>query len=148
MEVIAKAKNIRMSPRKVRLVIDVIRGMDVTRAQTQLRFLKKAAALPVLKLLNSAIANAEHNFQMDKATLLVKTITADGGPTIHRWTPKAFGRAAPIRKRTSHITIVLAARPEGKKSGAAAAAKTKEAKPAKKIVKKAAAKKPAAKKTN
>jgi large subunit ribosomal protein L22 len=107
MEVIAKAKNIRMSPRKVRLVIDVIRGMDVARAQTQLRFLKKAAALPVLKLLNSAVANAEHNFRLRKEDLHVKTITADGGPVIKRWTPKAFGRAAPIRKRTSHITLVL-----------------------------------------
>lgn len=142
MEVIAKAKNIRMSPRKVRLVIDVIRGMDVTRAQTQLQFLKKAATLPVLKLLNSAIANAEHNFQMDKETLFVKSITADGGPTIHRWTPKAFGRAAPIRKRTSHITILLAAKTgkAAKKSAPAA-----EAKP--KTVKKVAAKKAAAKST-
>jgi large subunit ribosomal protein L22 len=114
MEVIAKAKNIRMSPRKVRLVIDVIRGMDATRAQTQLHFLKKAAALPVLKLLNSAIANAEHNFHMDKGGLVVKAVTADGGPVIHRWTPKAFGRSAPIRKRTSHISIVLASKDNGK----------------------------------
>lgn len=144
MEVIAKANNIRMSPRKVRLVIDVIRGMDVTRAQTQLQFLKKAATLPVLKLLNSAIANAEHNFQMDKSTLFVKTITADGGPTIHRWTPKAFGRAAPIRKRTSHITIILAAK-TGKAGGKKAKAVAEAAKP--KTVKKVAAKKTAAKKT-
>lgn len=107
MEVKAYAKNIRMSPRKVRLVIDVIRGMDVGRAATQLRFLKKDAALPVLKLLNSAVANADHNFQIASETLFVKTIMADGGPVIHRWTPKAFGRSAPIRKRTSHITIVL-----------------------------------------
>lgn len=118
MEVKAFAKNIRMSPRKVRLVVDVIRGMDVARAQTQLQFLKKAAALPVLKLLNSAVANAEHNFQMNREDLVVKTIFADGGPVIHRWTPKAFGRSAPIRKRTSHISIVLDQK-------AAAAKKTK-----------------------
>ncbi|OGL96104.1 50S ribosomal protein L22 [Candidatus Uhrbacteria bacterium RIFOXYB12_FULL_58_10] len=144
MEVIAKANNIRMSPRKVRLVIDVIRGMDVMRAQTQLQFMKKAAVLPVLKLLNSAIANAEHNFQLDKENLFVKTITADGGPTIHRWTPKAFGRAAPIRKRTSHITIVLSDAEIPKKKSAKVA-KKKEVKP--KEVNKVAAKKSAAKKT-
>jgi len=145
MEVIAKAKNIRMSPRKVRLVIDVIRGMDVTHALIQLRFLKKAAALPVLKLLNSAIANAEHNFQLEKENLIVKTITADGGPTIHRWTQKAFGRAAPIRKRTSHITILL-----GEKKGGKANAKkavTAKHQPSKAVVKKVVAKRPSVKKT-
>ena len=74
MEVKAYAKNIRMSPRKVRLVIDVIRGMDVGRAATQLRFLKKDAAMPVLKLLNSAVANADHNFQLAPETLFVQPI--------------------------------------------------------------------------
>lgn len=135
MEVKAYAKNIRMSPRKVRLVIDVIRGMDVTRAATQLRFLKKDAALPVLKLLNSAVANADHNFQIAPETLFVKTIMTDGGPVIHRWTPKAFGRSAPIRKRTSHITIVLdVMAPKAAKKAAAAQkkeAKAKKVKPAK-----------------
>ena len=133
MEVKAYAKNIRMSPRKVRLVIDVIRGMDVARAATQLRFLKKDAALPVLKLLNSAVANADHNFQIASETLFVKTIMADGGPVIHRWTPKAFGRSAPIRKRTSHITIVLdqMAPKAAKKAAAAEKKATKTVKPAK-----------------
>lgn len=142
MEVTAKANSIRMSPRKVRLVIDVIRGMDVARAQTQLRFIKKAACLPVLKLLNSAIANAEHNFNLEAESLYVKTITADGGPVLHRWTPKAMGRSAPIRKRTSHITIVLDQRaPKAAKAEKKVAA-VKETK-----AKKAPAKKPAAKKT-
>ncbi len=139
MEVQAKARFIRQSPRKVRLVIDVIRGLQVHQAQTQLRFMKKVAALPVLKLLNSAIANAEHNFQLSADSLFVKTITADGGPVLHRWTPKAFGRAAPIRKRMSHISIVLASKDGEVK--AAPAAEVKEPK------KKPAAKKPAAKKT-
>ncbi len=107
MEVKAKARHIRMSPRKVRLVIDVVRGMHVKEAQTQLQFMKKAAAEPVLKLLNSAIANAEHNFDLKKDDLRIKTITADGGPIIGRWRARAFGRSAPIRKRTSHISIVL-----------------------------------------
>lgn len=108
MEVKAIARHIRMSPQKVRLVVDVIRGKRIADAQTQLRFMKKAAALPVLKLLNSAVANASHNFKLDASTLFVKTITVDGGPILHRWTPKAMGRATPIRKRTTHISIVLA----------------------------------------
>lgn len=107
MEVKAKARHIRMSPRKIRLVVDVIRGRRVADAQTQLQFMKKAAALPVLKLLNSAIANATNNFKLDASKLFVKAVTADEGPMIHRWTPKAMGRATPIRKRTTHIAIVL-----------------------------------------
>ncbi|MBI5369595.1 50S ribosomal protein L22 [Candidatus Uhrbacteria bacterium] len=107
MDVKATAKHIHMSPQKVRLVIDVIRGKCVADAQTQLRFMKKAAALPVLKLLNSAAANASHNFKLDVSTLFVKSITADGGPIIHRVMPRAQGRATPIRKRTTHIAIVL-----------------------------------------
>jgi len=97
-----------MSPRKVRLVIDVVRGMQVARAVSQLRFMKKDAALPVLKLVNSAAANAEHNFHLKTDDLYIRTITADGGPVLHRWAPRAMGRAAPIRKRTTHITVVLA----------------------------------------
>ena len=96
-----------MSPRKVRLVVDVIRGKNVSEAKTQLQFMKKAAALPVLKLLNSAVANAQHNFKLEASNLYVKVVTADGGPTIHRWMPRAMGRATPIRKRTTHIAIVL-----------------------------------------
>ena len=107
MEVKAYARRVRMSPRKVRLIVDVVRGMQVEQAQNQLRFSKKAAALPVLKLLNSAIANAENNFSLKKNNLFIKVITTDGGPTLHRWRPRAMGKAAPIRKRTSHISIVL-----------------------------------------
>ena len=107
MEVKAKARYIRMSPRKIRLVVDVVRGMPVTQALTQLKFMKKHAALPVSKLIDSAIANAENNFKLKRDSLFVKTIVADGGPTLHRWTPKAHGRATPIRKRTTHITVVL-----------------------------------------
>lgn len=108
MEVRAYARHIRQSPRKVRLVVDAIRGKRVDAALVQLRFINKAAALPVLKLLNSAIANAEHNFKLDASTLSVKTITVDGGPVLERWRARAFGRAAPIRKRTCHISLVLA----------------------------------------
>lgn len=107
MEVRAKARYIRMSPRKVRLVIDVVRGLDVDKARNQLQFMNKAAAKPVLKLIDSAVANAEHNFKMKSDNLFIKSITADGGPTLYRWKPRARGRAAPIRKRTTHIIVAL-----------------------------------------
>jgi len=149
MEVFAKARNIRISPRKVRLVIGLVRGLDVDKAAAQLSFMNKAAARPVLKLMQSAMANAEHNFKLNKASLFIKSIVADGGPVMDRWRARAFGRAAPIRKRTSHITIVLAERPaKAPKEAAAAvvkpAAKVKTAAVAAKDGKKAApAKKPA-----
>lgn len=99
-----------MSPRKVRLVVNTIRGLSVAAAETRLNFLPKLAAQPVLKLLNSAVANAEHNFKLEKKDLYVKFIVADGGPTLKRFRPRAFGRAAPIRKRTTHISLILAPR--------------------------------------
>lgn len=107
MEVTAKLRFLRMSPRKVRLVCDVIRGMDAEEAQTHLSFIKKRAARPILKLLNSAMANAENNFKLKRENLYIKKITVDQGPTLTRWAPKAFGRANVIRKRSSHINIIL-----------------------------------------
>ncbi len=106
-EVQAHLRFLRMSPRKVRLVADLIRGSRVERAVTTLSVLNKVAAEPILKLLKSAIANATHNFSMSVATLKVATITVDGGPSLKRWMPKAHGRATPVREPTSHITIVL-----------------------------------------
>jgi len=120
MEVIAKARNIRISPRKIRLVIDLVRGMDAGDALAQLAFFRKAAAKPVSKLIRSAMANAEHNFKLDAGTLYVKKIFADAGPVLHRWRARAFGRAAPIRKRGAHITVVLEERPSAGTSKAAA----------------------------
>ncbi len=107
MDVTAKARYIHMSPRKVRLVVDLVRGLTVAEADAQLSFFAKAAAKPVLKLLRSAVANAEHNFKLNRSDLRVKAATVDGGPTLKRFRPRAFGRAATIRKRTSHIAIVL-----------------------------------------
>lgn len=107
MEIRAKAKQIRMSPRKIRLVVDLIRGLPVGDALVQLQFCSKAAARPVKKLLESAIANAQHNFSTPKEGLFVKTIAVDAGPVIKRWAPRAFGKATPIRKRMSHISLVL-----------------------------------------
>jgi large subunit ribosomal protein L22 len=107
MQTKAKLRSLRVAPRKVRLLIDLIRGMKVDKAINQLEFSKKDAAKPVLKLLKSAIANAEHNHKMKADTLVIKTAYVDGGATLHRWMPRAMGRATPIRKRTSHITLIL-----------------------------------------
>jgi large subunit ribosomal protein L22 len=107
MEVFASARHLHTSARKIRLVINVIRGMKVEQAKSQLKFMKKAAAQLVLKLLNSAIANATHNFELRGDSLYIKKIVADEGPIIGRWRPRAFGRSSPIRKRTTHLSIVL-----------------------------------------
>lgn len=108
-----------MSPRKVRLVVNTIRGLSIAAAETRLSFLPKLAAQPVLKLLRSAVANAEHNFKLRKEDLYVRHIVADGGPTLKRFTQRAFGRAAPIRKRTTHISLILATKEAVKEAPAA-----------------------------
>jgi len=109
MKVQAKAqlKSLRVSPRKVRLVIDLIRGLDVERALNELTFSKKAAARPVKKLLESAVANAVHNQSIKREGLTIETVYVDEGRVLKRWMPRAMGRATPLRKRSSHITIVL-----------------------------------------
>lgn len=96
-----------MAPRKVRLVVDLIRGKNVTQALAALQFTGRSATTPVTKLLKSAMANAKNNFKLDPEKLYIKKITVDGGPTLKRWRPRAFGRAGMIRKRTSHISIIL-----------------------------------------
>ena len=107
METTATLKNLRLAPRKVRLVTDLIKGMTALEAATQLEFSRKHAARIVLKLLRSAMANAGHNYKMSVNTLVIKNAVVDGGATLHRWMPRAMGRATPIRKRTAHITITL-----------------------------------------
>lgn len=142
MEVIAKARFLRIAPRKVRLVVGLVRGLDVGVALAQLKFLRKAAARPVVKAIESAVANARHNHQLEVGTLYIKAITVDGGPTLKRFRPRAMGRAGAILKRTSHLTVVLAPRsvaaPEAARAAVvsapakdAAPVKGKEAKPAK-----------------
>jgi large subunit ribosomal protein L22 len=103
----AIARYVRISSRKVKIVIDLIRGKSVKEAQAILMFTPKAASEPVAKLLKSAIANAENNLDLSADTLYVAEAYANQGPTLKRFTPRAQGRATPIRKRTSHITIVL-----------------------------------------
>lgn len=107
MEVKAKAKFIRMSPTKIRLVTNLIKKMSAAEALNQLKFINKLASRPVAKLIKSAMANAEHNFELAKDNLFIKELTVDEGPTLKRSMPRAHGRATPIRKRTSHINLVL-----------------------------------------
>ncbi|MBR3298849.1 MAG: 50S ribosomal protein L22 [Clostridia bacterium] len=103
----ATAKYIRISARKVKIVIDLIRGKDVTEAEAILMYTPKAASEPTLKLLRSAIANAENNLDMSRDTLYVAEVFANQGPTLRRYRPRSRGSASRIRKRTSHITIIL-----------------------------------------
>jgi len=108
MKALAQAKHIRQSPYKVRRVLDLVRGLEVDEARTVLKFTNRKAAGTIAKVLNSAVANAEHNFALDADELYVAEAYADEGPTLKRWRPRARGRATKIRKRTSHITIVVA----------------------------------------
>ena len=107
MEVRAKLRFVRVSPRKTRLVADLIRGKGSEEAMNILTFTKKAAAKILIKLLKSAIANATQKKTIDIDRLYVKKIAVDQGPTLKRFQPRAMGRATTIRKRSSHITIVM-----------------------------------------
>lgn len=115
MDVTAKLRYLRISPRKVRLVLDLIRGRDLGIALQQLAVLPKRSSMPLMKLLKSAKANAEHNFKLDAATLFIKSAYADEGPKLKRFMPRAMGRATPVLKRMSHVTVVLGQRNEQKK---------------------------------
>lgn len=107
MSVTAKLRYLRIAPRKVRLVADLIRGKRIEEAQNILNFKVKKAALPLLKLLRSATANAKNNFQLDESNLYIAKILVDEGPKYKRWRARARGRADEIQKKTSHITVVL-----------------------------------------
>ena len=108
MEAKAVLRYIRVSPQKVRLVVDLIRGKKVDEAMDLLNFTRKAIARDISKLVKSAAANAENTKNMDMDKLYIKKAFVDGGPVMKRTNPKAMGRANIVRKRTSHITIVLA----------------------------------------
>lgn len=105
--VTAQLRYYRMGPKKLRLIVDLIRGKRVTRAQSVLSLLNKKGAKPMLKLLNSAVANAKHNYNIGLENLIVKSVMVDGGPMLKRFMPKAHGRATPVRERTSHVSLVL-----------------------------------------
>jgi large subunit ribosomal protein L22 len=104
----ATAKFVRVSPRKARLVADLVRGKSVPDARAILAFSTRAAALPVRKVLESAAANADHNHGFTADEMVLAKIAIDQGPTIKRYRPRAQGRATSIKKRTCHITIALA----------------------------------------
>lgn len=106
-EVRAVARNVRISPTKVRPVLDVIRGKPVGEAEAILRYLPHRAARPVAKLLRSAIANADNNFELDPEDLVISRAYADAGITLKRWRPRARGRVNRILKRSSHITLMV-----------------------------------------
>lgn len=108
MEIKAQANYIRIAPRKMRLVADIVRGLDFGAAQKKLAVIDKRASRPILKLLNSALANATHNLELKMDNLFIREILVNEGPTIHRWMPRAHGSASPIRKRSSMISVILA----------------------------------------
>lgn len=113
MQTKAVAKYVRISPRKVRQVADLIRGKKVSDAFAILQFTPKGSTEPVTKVLKSAVANAEHNLELDADDLFVTEIHVDQGPSLKRIKPRAMGRADMIRKRTSHITVVVGEKKEG-----------------------------------
>jgi large subunit ribosomal protein L22 len=113
MQAKAVARTVRIAPRKARLVVDLIRGKQVGEAVAILNLTPKAASPIVEKVLKSAMANAEHNYEMDVNSLVVEQAFVDEGPTMKRFRPRAMGRASQINKRTSHITIVLSEKKEG-----------------------------------
>ena len=145
---VAKARFVRVSPTKARRVIDLVRGKSVTEALDILRWAPQAASEPVAKVIASAAANAQNNDGLDPSTLVVAAVYADEGPTAKRIRPRAQGRAFRIRKRTSHITVIVESRPPregGAKSGSASAARARRAEGSKAATK-APAKKAAPKK--
>ena len=107
MEIKTQLNHLHIAPRKVRLVADMIRGRDVRRAEMMLAETPKRASMPLLKLLRSAVADARHNFQMTSTDFYVKEIRVNPGPVAKRTRARAFGRAAPIRRRTSHVILLL-----------------------------------------
>lgn len=110
MEIRAQLNYMHIAPRKVRLVANLIKGMDAGRASSELSHRIKRSSLPLFKLLKSAVASAKHNFQIAEKDLYVKSIVVNGGSMQKRFRARAFGRAAPIRRRTSHILLILDSR--------------------------------------
>ena len=111
-KVTAQLNNLRISPRKVRLVADRVRGENVNKAIGMLNYDLRKTAEPMVKLLKSAVANAQNNHKLKSDDLIVEDITVGAGPTLKRWMPRAYGRASKILKRTSRIRVVLAQKTE------------------------------------
>jgi len=107
MQIKATLNNFRMPSRKVRLITGLVKGMKTDEAKAQLRFMNKKAAGIVLKLLESGIANAKHNFSLEENNLFIADLRVEDGPSLKRWMPRAMGRAAPILKRTCNVNLIL-----------------------------------------
>lgn len=114
MQVKVQLNNLRIAPRKTRMVVDLVRNKSVAQARDVLEFTVKRGADPILKLLNSAVATATHDLKLQEGNLYISKVTVDGGPTLKRSFPMSRGRAYPIMKRTSHIELVLSERVEKK----------------------------------
>lgn len=141
---VAKARFVRVSPTKARRVINLVRGKSVSEALDILRWAPQAASAPVAKVIASAAANAQNNNGLDPSTLVVASVFADDGPTAKRIRPRAQGRAFRIRRRTSHITVVVESRPV--KDERSQSARARRAQASKAAAKKAPAKQAPAKK--
>jgi large subunit ribosomal protein L22 len=144
---VAKARFVRISPTKARRVIDLVRGKSVEQALDILRWAPQAASEPVAKVIASAAANAQNNEGLDPSTLVVATVYADEGPTAKRIRPRAQGRAFRIRKRTSHITVIVESRPSRDERGGGRSASAARARRAQGSKAAAAKKAPATKAT-
>jgi large subunit ribosomal protein L22 len=142
---VAKARFVRVSASKARRVIDLVRGKSVTEALDILRWAPQAASEPVAKVIASAAANAQNNDGLDPATLVVASVYADEGPTAKRIRPRAQGRAYRIRKRTSHITVIVESRPPRDKGASASSARARRAQGSKAAATAPATKAPATK---
>ncbi|AXF56656.1 50S ribosomal protein L22 [Salicibibacter kimchii] len=113
MEAKAVAKQVRVAPRKARMVVDLVRGKEVGEAISILKHTQRGVSPTVEKVLKSAIANAEHNYEMEPEDLMISKAYVDEGVTLKRFRPRAMGRASRINKRTSHITIIVSEKEEG-----------------------------------
>jgi len=107
MDIKVRLSNLRTAPRKVRLVVDLVRGKKIAEAQSILLFTTNKSARPVLKLLNSAVASAKNDLHLDESNLYISKITVDEGPKLKRWHPMSRGRAFPIIKRSAHVALTL-----------------------------------------
>jgi large subunit ribosomal protein L22 len=107
MKIVAKSKHIRLTPRKLKLVVDTIKDLSIDETLIRLKFLPKKAAQPITQVLNQAISNATNNFNLNKEDLKIKKIMVQKGPSMKRWRAGARGRAKPYTRRTSHLTIIL-----------------------------------------
>ncbi len=116
MDIHGQLRSIRISPRKVRLAAHTLKGLDATQARFQLNYLIKRSARPIMKLLDSVMANARHNFGLVDSNLFVKNVIVDEGSKLKRYRPKGFGSSSPIEKKTSHVTIILSEKVPGLKA--------------------------------